>query len=243
MIPHEGGERYKLGSWEHHLLLRWIQAGAASVSSREANLVRLEIQPAEIHFAQKGEKVSVKAIARWADGTSENVTPLCRFQSNDEQIAKIDATGVVTAGDPGDSHVVVFYDAAVSPIPVMRPVSDMVGPRYPDVPTPTEIDRLVVDKLRKLGIVPSELCNDSEFLRRVSLDLTGTLPTAKEVSTFLADQTADKRSRKIDELLERPAYAQWWTTRLCDITGDNDRALLNVTPVDQRASQEWYDWI
>ena len=165
------------------------------------------------------------------------------IRRNDEQIAKIDATGVVTSGEPGDSHVVVFYDTGVVPVPVMRPVSDVVGPKYPDVPTPTEIDRLVVKKLRKLGVVPSELCSDTEFLRRASLDVTGTLPTAKEVAAFLADKSPDKRQKKVDELLARPTYAAWWTTRLCDMTGNNDRALVNISPVDQRASQEWYDWL
>jgi len=243
LIPHEGGLRYKLGSWEHHVLLKWIEGGAAGIKNSEPDLVRLEIRPAAIAFSKKGEQIALRAVAHWTDGSQEDVTPLCRFQSNDEQIAKIDASGRVTANEPGDSHVVVFYDRGVVPVSVTRPVSDKVGPRYPDVPAPTEIDRLVVKKLKKLGIVPSELCTDAEFLRRVSLDMTGTLPTPHEVTAFLADKTADKRRRKIDEMLDRPTYAAWWTTRLCDITGNNERALANITPVDQRASQEWYDWL
>ncbi len=242
-IPHEGGLRYKLGSWEHHVLLRWIQGGAIGVKDSDPNFVRLVVTPAELRFAKKGEHVALKAVAQWSDGTNEDVTPLCRYQSNDEQISKIDANGNVTSGEPGDSHVVVFYDTGVVPVPVMRPVSDVVGPRYPDVPAPTEIDRLVVKKLKKMGIVPSELCTDTEFLRRASLDVTGTLPTAKEVAAFVADKSPDKRRRKVDELLARPTYAAWWTTRICDITGNNDQALNNVTLVDQSASQEWYDWV
>ncbi len=242
-IEHEGGKRYELGSWEHHVLAQWIQSGAAGVKPGDAKLTQLEVRPSEIHFSKKGEQVSLRAIAHWSDGTSEDVTPLCRYQSNDEQVAKIDTVGLVTSVDAGDSHVVAFYDAGVTPVAVVRPVSDVVGPKYPNVPTPTEIDRLVVQKLRKLGIVPSELCNDSEFLRRVSLDLTGSLPTSDEVVAFLADQSSDKRRKKIDELLERPTYVAWWTTRLCDLTGNNDRALANITPVNQLASQEWYDWI
>lgn len=242
-IPHEGGLRYKLGTWEHHVLLRWIQGGAIGVKDSDPNFVRLIVTPSELRFAKKGEHVSLKAVAQWSDGTREDVTPLCRYQSNDEQIAKIDASGNVTSGEPGDSHVVVFYDTGVVPVPVMRPVSDVVGPRYPAVPAPTEIDRLVVKKLKKMGIVPSELCTDTEFLRRASLDVTGTLPTAKEVAAFVADKSPDKRSRKVDELLTRPTYAAWWTTRICDITGNNDQALNNLTLVDQSASQEWYDWV
>jgi hypothetical protein len=242
-IPHEGGQRYRLGSWEHHVLLRWIQGGAAPVKNSDPQFAGLAVTPSELRFAKKGEHVALKVVARWSDGTNEDVTPLCRYQTNDEQVAKIDAAGLVTSGEPGDSHVVVFYDSGVVPVAVMRPVSEVVGPRYPDVPAPTEVDRLVVKKLQKLGIVPSEVCSDAEFLRRVSLDVTGTLPTAKEVAAFLADKTPDKRGRKVDELLARPTYAAWWTTRLCDITGNNDGALANITPVDQRASQEWYDWL
>ncbi len=243
-MDHEGGKRYELGSWEHHVLLKWIQSGAKGVKPGDPTLARLEVRPTEIRFAKKGDKVALRAIAHWTDGTSEDVTPLCRYQSNDEQIAKIDTTGQVTAVEPGDSHVVAFYDAGVTPVPVMQPVSDVVGNKYPAVPTPTEIDRLVVQKLRKLGIVPSDVCTDAEYLRRVSLDLTGTLPTAGEVVKFLGDKSPDKRHKKVDELLERPTYVAWWTTRLCDLTGNTDRSLANITPVNTKlASEEWYDWI
>ena len=84
--------------------------------------------------------------------------------------------------------MVVNYDKAVVPVPVIQPVSDRVGARYPQVATPTRIDELVVRKLRKVGIVPAELCTDAEFLRRVSLDMTGTLPTTTEVKNFGALQ-------------------------------------------------------
>jgi hypothetical protein len=138
-------------------------------------------------------------------------------------MAAVDAAGLVTCLNRGDTHIVAFYDNGVATVPVMLPVSDRVGDRYPSVPTPTKIDELVVAKLKKLGIVPSELCTDAEFLRRVSLDMTGTLPTAGEVSQFLADNSSSKRSKKVDELLSRPTFAAWWATRLCDILGNTER--------------------
>jgi hypothetical protein len=247
-IPHEGGQRYKVGSWEHRVLLRWIEGGAAGVKSTDPDFVRLEVSPPEIRFTLKGQHAQLKAVAhwfaRWSNETiAEDVTPLCRFRSNNEQIATVDADGVITAVDPGDTDVVAFYDSGIVTVPVVRPLSDLVAASYPDVPTPTEVDRLVGTKLRKLGIVPSEVCTDAEFLRRASLDVTGTLPTFDEIMAFLADKSPDKRHRKVDELLERPAYVAWWTTRLCDITGNNDVALSTVSPVDQRGSQEWYEWI
>ncbi|QDU97342.1 DUF1549 and DUF1553 domain-containing protein [Lignipirellula cremea] len=239
---HEGGQRYKLGGWEHHVLLSWLQGGAKSIDE-PTKLVELKIIPSELVFDKKGDQVQLQAIAIWADGVQEDVTPLCRFQTNDEQIAQIDENGLVTANEPGDSHLVIFYDNGVVPVPVIRPVTDLAGSRYPQVETSTRIDELVVQKLRKLGVTPSEVASDAEFLRRVSLDITGSLPTPGEVEAFLSDSSPNKRQEKVDALLDTPAYAAWWTTKLCDFTGNNDQQLNNVTPVRGQASKDWYDWI
>lgn len=243
VIPHEGGTRIKEGTWQHQVLLKWIEGGAKPVTKETPEFVRLDVTPEEIVAKQRGETFVLKAVAVWSDGTREDVTPLCRFQSNNDQIATIDETGVVTAAGPGSAHVVVFYDNGVVPVPVLQPVSDKFGPNYPSVPTPTKIDELVVQQLKKLGMVQSDLCTDAEFLRRVSLDMIGTLPTAAEVEAFLADTSADKRAKKIDELLERPAYAAWWATKFADWTGNNAGKLNNIQPDQTRLSTDWYEWL
>ncbi|MBL8851818.1 MAG: DUF1549 domain-containing protein, partial [Planctomycetaceae bacterium] len=242
--PHEGGKRLEVGSWEYNLLLSWIEGGAKPRAEDAASLTRLEIMPPEVRFASNDGRQQLQAVAVWSDGAREDVTCLCRFQTNDEAIAGIDNGGLVTAGTTGDTHVVVSYDAAVVAVPVLRPVSELVDDRFPEVPTPTVIDELVVQKLRKLGVVPSDVCTDEEFLRRVSLDLAGTLPTSDEVRQFLADESADKRAKKIDDLLKTPAYAAWWTTKRCDWTG-NSPAQLNQASAAARGTvpRQWYDWI
>ena len=242
-VQHEGGQRLKVGSWEHHMLLRWVQAGAAGRTDPPPTLQKLEVIPAEILFSADGQQQQLKAVAIWTDGTREDVTALTRFQTNDDQIADVTDEGMVLAGTSGDTHVVASYDSAVVPVPVIRPVSEQFGDKYPVTPTPTRVDELVLQKLRKVGIVQSETCTDAEFLRRVSLDVTGTLPTPAEVRAFLADTRSDKRRVKIDELLERPGYVAWWTTKLCDFTGNSDDKLNNVTPVQNEASKQWYAWI
>lgn len=245
-VPHRGGKRMDKGSWQYNVFLSWIRAGAPYLKDgQRRKLERLEVTPAEIVFSDKGETVQLRAVAHWENGEVEDVTPLCRFQSNDDQIAEITPDGLVTAREPGDTHVVVFYDNGVVAIPVLRPVTHLVGAKYPPVPVRTKVDELVVAKLRKLGIVPSEVCDDAEFLRRVKLDLCGTLPTPEEIQQFLADGSPDKRRRKIDELLQSPAYAAWWTQKLCDYTGLSDDALVNVVPRigSRNASQDWYEWI
>jgi len=243
-VPHEGGLRFKPGTWQHRLLHKWIAGGAQGARRDGPEMVRLEVTPAELVFSRAGLKTQLKAVAVWSDGTREDVTPLTRFKSNEDQVAATTSGGLVTAGKPGDTHVVAFYHSGVVPVPVIRPMSDRAGKNYPSVEAPTKIDRLVIAKLKKLGVVPSGLCTDAEFLRRVSLDLTGTLPTAEEAVAFLEDTRRGKRQKKVEELLGRPAYAAWWATRLCDFTGNNDDNLNNVVPSrKRRASQDWFDWL
>ena len=242
-IPHEGGRRLDAGTWQYNLFHAWIAGGATNRSDDAAELVRLDVTPSEIQFTDAGQTQPLTVIAVWDDGTQEDVTCLCRFQSNDGPIAEVDADGVVTSGEPGDTYIVVFYDNGVSPVQVLRPLTDLLGANYPAVEASTTIDQLVIDKLMKLGIVPSETCDDAEFLRRVTLDITGTLPTSDEVRAFLSDESPDKRSRVINELLETPAYAAWWATQLSDVTGNNPQTLNNVTPVNTRPSGDWFAWL
>lgn len=240
-IPHEGGKRFEINSWQYHMMANWIKGGAKGVGEDGHVLKSISVTPSEIVWNGSSEPIPVKVFATWEDGTTEDVTCISRFRTNDESIAEIDEEGVVRIVGKGDTHVVAFYDNGVAVVPVMRAVTDLTGDNYPKVETPTKIDELVVEKLKKIGVVPSELATDEEFLRRASLDITGTLPTPKEVEAFVADKSPDKRKKKVDELLETPAYAAWWTTKLCDITGNNARNLDQTFRVEQ--SQQWYDWI
>lgn len=239
---HEGGLRLPPGQWQQELLRRWIQAGSHGLPEKPAEFVRLEVTPAEMVFQDPGQTVQLQAIAVWSDGSREDVTCLTRFETQDDGVAEVSADGIVKATGKGDTYVISFYDNGIFSTQVVVPVSQQVGDRYPRVATPTKIDELVVAKLRKLGIAPSALCSDETFLRRVSIDLIGTLPTPQEIVAFLADSSSDKRSRKIEELLERPAYVTWWTTRLCDLTGSN-AGYLGGTEMAQPVATQWRAWI
>lgn len=242
-IDHEGGQRFKPGSWEHRLLQRWIEAGAKGTPHPQ-ELSHLEIEPAEVVFdaatAATVAPLQLRVIAVWADQQREDVTPLCRFRTNDDSIVTVDQEGKLSPVGIGDTHVIAFYDNGVCSVPVMRPFDTPqiepveIGPGKPG------IDRFVSEKLNKLRIVPSDLCSDTDFLRRVSIDLTGTLPPPAEIEAFLADDAKDKRRRKIDELLERPTCAAWWTNRLCDFTGCNPNQQAEL---GQDTSVQWYMWI
>ena len=240
---HGGGQRFKAGGWEYWLLRSWIETGAEDDSDRTGKLIELEVTPREIIFERESQETQLRVVAHWSDGTREDVTCLTRFDTKNEVVAEVLPKGRVRAAGKGVTNIIASYDAGVVPVAVMLPASDLVGSRYPQVPTPTRIDKLVVAQLRKLGIEPSDRCSDPEFLRRASLDITGTLPRPDEVLAFEADRSSDKRQRKIEQLLERPAYVTWWTTRLCDLTGLNGNAQLGGTEMAKVAGELWHAWI
>jgi hypothetical protein len=242
---HKGKKRFDKGSWEYNLILRWIRDGAKSDVEETGGFSHLEVTPKELQVRKPGESVQLRVLAHWKDGTVEDVTQITRFRTNDESVALVNDTGLVTAKGMGDTHVVAFYDNGVQPVPVIFPMSDKVGAKFPAFKARTKVDELVLAKLRKAGIEPSEVCTDAEFLRRVSLDITATPPSPEEVRAFLADKSPDKRARKIDELLKSPGYAAWWTTLLCDFTGNNPRQLNTggELQLNDRFSRQWYEWI
>jgi len=239
---HEGGLRLPPGGWEQSLLRAWIEGGAPSVPQPAVKFVRLEVTPTEVLFAKQGETAKLKAVAVWSDGAREDVTPLTRFQTNDEGVATVSPEGVIKSVGPGDTYIVSFYDNGIVSTQTILPITEQTGDEFPETPTPTKIDELVVAKLSKLGVVPADLATDGEFLRRVSIDMIGTLPTPLELEAFVADTSPDKRSKKIDELLERPEYITWWTTRLSDLTGSN-AGYLGSTEMASHTAEQWRQWI
>src|SRR5205085_11662009 len=88
------------------------------------------------------------------------------------------------------------------------------------------------NKMRQDGVVPTTVAGDEEFLRRVTLDLTGQIPDSATVQTFLADNGADKRARKIDQLLASDAFVDRWTMWFGDLV-QNVQVSANVREFPQ----------
>jgi hypothetical protein len=149
---------------------------------------------------------------------------------------------VVRALHPGDTPVVISYCGHLATARVLVPAPAAPGFVYPDVRAAHFIDREVFAKLRKLNIVPSDLSRDEEFLRRVTLDTIGTLPTPEEVRAFLADTRPDKRAREIDKLLAHPLHAALWATKFCDITANNLDVMEGPPELGPKRATMWHDW-
>jgi hypothetical protein len=211
---HGGGVRTQVGSPEYETLRRWIAAGAPIDAESKSQVKELRIAPAQ-RSAKPGESFAVKVEVAFADGTTENVTAYCSFTSMDAAAASVDANGTVTARSPGEAAIIVRYRAvpALARVVVPRPAPIEAVNAKPN----NFIDIHVLAKLKEMNLPPSPVADDATFLRRVHLDVTGQLPAAAEVRSFLAEPSSDKRVKKIDDLLKRPGHAALWTLKFCDL--------------------------
>ncbi|HJZ59954.1 MAG TPA: DUF1549 domain-containing protein, partial [Gemmataceae bacterium] len=212
---HGGGSKLPVGSEDYATLQAWIAAGTPFGSPDAPRVVALRVEPAERVLGVKAEQ-QLKVIATFSDGAEKDVTRHARFQSNNDAVASVSAEGRVGSHDvPGEAAVMAAYLGEVG---LCRVIVPRAGSREKsDLPRFNFIDELVDAKLAKLNVSASPVCDDAEFLRRVYLDLTGTLPTPAAARKFLADPDPKKREKLVDELLNRPEFADYWAMRWADL--------------------------
>jgi hypothetical protein len=235
-VPHGGGVRVPRTGPDYETLRDWIAAGVPFGRPEDPKVTAVRVEPAESRLAMRGTQ-QLRVIARYSDGREADVTAHARFQSNNDGLASVSATGLVSAGEvPGEAAVMASYRDAVD---VFRAVVPRAGriEKWPDLPENNFIDGLVYRKLRKLNVLPSELCDDADYLRRAYLDVIGTLPTPDEARRFLGDQRADKRARLVDELLGRPEYADYWALKWADLLRIDRQAL------GHKRAYNYYKWV
>lgn len=210
-VAHGGGHRFDTDSRKYQLILRWIEQGMPKGKDDDPRVDRVDVFPKErILIGTKEQQLRV--VAHYTDGSSEDVTHRAEYKSQQPEILSVDVDGSVTSlGVTGEGAIMVRYmgyvDVARVCIPYSRGLPDT---EYAQFKPKNFVDELVLLKWKKLGIAPSALCTDEEFIRRVSLDAIGTLPTPAEVRAFLADTAPAKRDYLIDRILERDEYAAYW---------------------------------
>jgi hypothetical protein len=234
-VPHGGGIRMPAGSDAYETIRAWVAAGAPVGRKDHPAVERIRVEPAErvldMHAGQQ-----LRVIATYTDGREVDVTQTARFQTNNEGVASITADGLVRTADvPGEAAVMASFLNEVAVSRVLVPRAEAVA--LPKLPSNNFIDPLVDAKLKKLHIVPSGPADDAEYLRRVYLDVIGTLPTPEEARTFLADPAVDKRAKVVDSLLERPEFADAWALKWADVLRVDRQAL------GAPAAYAYYRWI
>jgi len=214
-VPHSGGKRLKVGSDHYKLLRRWIASGTPFGAAKSPALLKISVHP-EDRVLTRNNRQQLAITAYYADGSTADITRQALYESNDNEVAVIDdAVLVRTRNMSGDAAIMVRYFDQVAVFRVTVPFASQ--PFKYAFEERTIVDRFSRKKWDQLGIAPSELCTDEQFLRRVSLDLTGTLPTPKQVQAFLESKKPDKRDRLIEDLLKTEEYSYLFANKWADI--------------------------
>ncbi len=212
--PHGGGRRFDVGSYEHELLAAWIRSGAPGPAPQEPDVVGLVVAPADRVYAT-GQSQQLRVVARYSDGSERDVTHVTKYDSLSDAVNTVTPTGYLTATGHGQAGVMVRYQGqakvSIVEVPSGRGI-DLSGF------TPNNfVDELVAARWRRLGLQPSGLSSDVEFIRRAFLDAIGTLPPPDRVRAFLASSDSNKRAALVDELLgltsdpKRDIYTNEWS--------------------------------
>jgi len=221
-VEHGGGERIEVGSETYKLLVDWIRGGMIYQHPNEPELVGISVEPSERTYRRRATQ-PLRVRAKYSDGSTRDVTRLADFVANDKEIVNVSDDGLLRVGTLAGESVIVarymgFVDASHVTVPAERALS---ASRFRKLPANNFIDELCYANFRRLGLFPSEICTDAEFLRRSTLDTLGVLPTTDEARAFLADTNANKQMRWIERLLARPEYADYWANKWTDLLRPN----------------------
>ncbi|MDB5310647.1 MAG: hypothetical protein JWO38_4849 [Gemmataceae bacterium] len=212
---HGGGKKMDPASEEYKIVRRWIASGLPYGSPTDPVVTRIAVVP-ESRVIDRQARQQLAVYAHYSDGRVEDVTRRAHFESNDTDVATVGETGLLnTLSVTGQAGVMVRYQGYVT---VFRAVVPRPGtaPQF-DFPEKTIVDRFTAKKWKELGIAPSDLCTDEQFVRRVYLDVTGTLPDPVVIRAFAADKDPAKRDKLVDKLVDSPEYAYYFANKWADV--------------------------
>lgn len=235
-VPHGGGVVMGRDSASFQLLQNWIASGA-KLDLATPRVTGIQVTPHHRILQNIGDRQQVRVVATYADGTQRDVTSLAFIESGNTEVLEIDRACIATAKRRGDAPLLVRFEGNYDTA-MLTVMGDRTGFAWSDVPVNNRIDELVAAKWKELKIQPSPLCSDTDFLRRVYLDLTGLPPTIEEIRAFLADTrpTEQKRAECIDRLIGCPQYVDYWTNKWSDLLQVNRKYL---GPESAAKFREW----
>lgn len=214
-IAHAGGKRMEVGSDEYKLVRRWVASGMPYGDEKDPTITKITVSP-EHRILSRNNRQQFTVVAHYSDGSTQDVTQRAQYESNDTEIAVVEGAALVRSLEmSGEAAIMARYLGQVAVFRATVPLGVTI-PEY-QFAEKTVVDRFAKKKWQELGITPSELSTDEQFLRRIYLDLTGTLPTPKQVTEFLADKDAAKRDKLIDRLVDSTEYSYLFANKWADI--------------------------
>jgi hypothetical protein len=214
-MAHAGGKRMEKGADEYKLIRRWVASGMPYGSEKDPIVTKITVSP-DHRILSRNNQQQFAVYAHYSDGSIQDVTQRAQYESNEGEIAIVDGAALVRTLDlSGEAAIMTRYQAQVAVFRATVPLGVKI-PDYKFEPK-TVVDKATLKKWQELGIVPSELCSDEQFVRRVFLDITGTLPKPDQIKKFLADAAPDKRDKLVDELLDTPEYSYLFANKWADV--------------------------
>lgn len=234
-LPHGGGHRIAVESPAYRLLHRWIEQGMPYGLPDDPTVTHIEVFPKERLMGREHAQQLI-SIAHYTDGTTKDVSRMTQFDSNDTEMAEVSATGLVTTAKlTGSVAVMARYQGYVG---VFRATIPLGIPADKLPPVKTVVDKHVFAKLKDLGLPSSEVSSEQSFLRRVTVDIAGRLPSVDETESFLASDSPKKRAELVDRLLDSTDHAEYFANKWSAILRNKRRAEYEKT-----ATFGFYDWI
>jgi len=215
-VPHEGGFLFSEDSRNYKVLYQWIAEGC--VYKDNSRVTQLEVFPSAPVLQSAKESQQLIVIAHFPDGSSRDVTREAVCDTSNFEVATVTSTGRIEAVRRGEAAALVRYEGQYATAPITV-VGTRDGYAWKDTPQFNFIDAHVDAKLKKMKLWASDLCSDSEFLRRIALDLTGVPPDIDQTRAFVADprDSRSKRLEKAEELLSSSAFVDHWTLKWSDL--------------------------
>ena len=238
-VPHTGGKKISEGDEYYTAITRWLEADCPQDAPTVATVTGVEVFPPGGVLDGPGTAQKVIVRAKYSDGTDRDVTSLALFLTNNETSAKIvsNGDGAVTAGERGEAFVMARFSTYTVGVPFIT-LPKGIRFAWPAVPENNYVDKFVHDKLKKLRIEPSGLCDDSTFVRRVYLDITGILPLPEEYARFMVASLPNKRELLVDELLERKEFSELWVLKWAELL-----QIRSNNEVSRKAMLQYYGWL
>ena len=224
-VPHTGGLLARPEDPSYQVVRRWIEEGS-SLDLSTPRVVSIAVTPAGAVVDMPGRRQQFRVVATYADGSSRDVTRQSFLESGNGEVATADPTGLVTAVRRGEAPILVRYEGSYAAV-TLTVMGDRKGFQWKQPESWGRIDDLVAEKWKAMQIEPAPLCSDAEFLRRVTLDLTGLPPTAEDVRAFTADarETKVKRAELVAKLIGSDAFVEHWTNKWADLLQVNPKFL------------------
>jgi hypothetical protein len=236
-VPHSGGTLFSRDSAYYQTVLEWLETGALNDQGETPTVTAVELYPPGGVLNGTAATQQLSVLASYSDGSTRDVTSLAYFSTSNDNSATVSQAGIVEAKNRGEAFVMARFD------------THTVGSNFIVLPKDAQfewqktlennyIDARINDKLKKLRIQPSELCTDEEFIRRVSIDICGLLPTPAEVQSFVSDTAPDKRAKLIDGLLERKEFVEIWVMKWSELL-----QVRSTLQVSYKSTLLYYDWL